>query len=542
MSRLTTRKKLTLAVFAGITLVYAGLSPGAINNQGYMGGNVTAASQIVSTLGSWLTLHSGPEPVKIPRHGLLEPVFEIPFILVSRILFGHSPEWDDRLVSLQPILATSLLCALVFVWVRKITASDAWAYTLALATAFTTILWPYAYMAMEPTQSLFLFLAGYLALGAETRNTWRRWIAIALCAGVAISVKANGAALVPAMACLILTQLRRTRTDGERGPLSWRKPVVLIAILGPLYGLSAFTRWLSPWYLWWSNLSNFRATMVPVPYMPLNLLSLFGSANKGLFVYCPITMLSLFLIPKAYKEDKCTTLFAGLVLAFSAIGCSVLIYWSDETWGPRYLHVAIAPLIICLALAIRRIQFRLGAKAVLAALASWGLVVGFLGAFFYYGLLQGVAAATSPSTLEQLQGDVQWNPILFHARLFKLWLRSSDAPVQDDDYWPAEPHYWMNDPNRQIPYNPMNIRGLARPQALLVKNWGARTASSDGVLWWLCLASLLSGAGALVWSGYRIAGETDTAPAGEVVQAGAGGDQATTGRAAPDDQERGRSS
>src|SRR5262252_5019612 len=125
MSRLTTRKKLTLAVFAGITLIYAGLSPGSISNQGYMIGNLTAASQIVSTLGTWLTLHSGPEPIKIPRHGLLEPVFEIPFILVSRILFGHSPEWDDRLVSLQPILATSVLCVVAFLWVRRVTSSEA---------------------------------------------------------------------------------------------------------------------------------------------------------------------------------------------------------------------------------------------------------------------------------------------------------------------------------------------------------------------------------------------------------------------------------
>src|SRR5215471_18808937 len=112
-------------------------------------------------------------------------------------------------------------------------------------------------MAMEPTQSLFLFLAGYLTLGSDTRSTWRRWIAIALCGGIAISVKANGAALVPAIALLALTQLRGTRAGGGR--FSWRMPVVLVAILGLLYGLSAFTRWLSPWYLWWSNLSNFRA-------------------------------------------------------------------------------------------------------------------------------------------------------------------------------------------------------------------------------------------------------------------------------------------
>jgi hypothetical protein len=546
MSRLNLRKNLALAVFAGITLVYAGLSPGVVANQGYMSGNIRASSQIVANLGSWLTFHHGTEPVMIPRHGLVELVFEIPFILVSRILFGHSPEWDDHLVSLQPVLATSLLCALVFVWVRKITASDAWAYTLALATGFTTIFWPYAYMAMEPTQSLFLFLAGYLALGAETRNTWRRWVAIALCGGVAIGVKANGAALVPAIAFLMIVQLRRTRiASATAGRSYWSKPFVLVAILGMLYGFSAYSRWLSPWHLWWSNVSNFRETMAPAPIMPLNLLSLFGSANKGLLMYCPLTLLALALVPKAYKEDKSATFFAGLVLAFSAIGCSVLIYWSDETWGPRYLHVAIAPLIICLALAIRRIQFRLGARALLAALVSWGLVVGFLGAFFYYGILQGVAAATSPSTLEQLQGDVQWNPVLFHARLFKLWLRSSDAPVQDDDYWPAEPHYWMNDPNRQTPFTPMNIRGLAKPQALLFKNWGARTASSDGILWWLCLASLLSGGGALVWSGYRIRRETHTAPGGEVAQAGAAADQATAPRdaqAAPDAEERGRPS
>src|SRR5262249_18748540 len=160
-------------------------------------------------------------------------------ILVSRVLFGHSPEWDDRLVALQPVLATSVLCVIVFLWVRRITSSEAWAYALALVTGFSTIFWPYAYMAMEPTQSLFLFLAGYLTLGTDARSTWRRWVAIALCGGVAISVKGNGAALAPAIGFLALTQLRRTRTDGRRGGFSWRKPAVLVAILGLLYGLSA---------------------------------------------------------------------------------------------------------------------------------------------------------------------------------------------------------------------------------------------------------------------------------------------------------------
>ena len=68
---------------------------------------------------------------------------------------------------------------------------------------------------------------------------------------------------------------------------------------------------------------------------------------------------------------------------------SFLEMWSDETWGPRYLHSALGPLVLCFAASRRSRPLHLRTEAPLAAAVLLGLGVSFLGTLFYYGSLGG---------------------------------------------------------------------------------------------------------------------------------------------------------
>src|SRR5207253_5615063 len=104
------------------------------------------------------------------------------------------------------------------------------------------------------------------------------------------------------------------------------------------------------------------------------------------------------------------------------IGSAVVSWWSEETWGPRYLHSAVAPLLLCLAAARRDRPFRLKREVPLAALAGCGLFVSFLGVTFYYGLLHRAALASTRSNLETIQNDPGWNHVRFNLELLRTWI------------------------------------------------------------------------------------------------------------------------
>src|SRR5206468_6773775 len=129
--------------------------------------NLIASDQIASNIVNWITLNHVATGIDWPRHGFLELVFEVPFLLVSRLLSGSSAESADRILAIEPVLVTSLLVTLVFTWVHRITSSLVWGYCLALIAGLSTMLWPYAYIGLETTQSLFLLLSGFLALSSE---------------------------------------------------------------------------------------------------------------------------------------------------------------------------------------------------------------------------------------------------------------------------------------------------------------------------------------------------------------------------------------
>src|SRR5262249_29150468 len=113
----------------------------------------------------------------------------------------------DFFLSLQPCLMTAALLTVLFLWLRKL-CSPGVSLLVTLAGAFTTMLWPYAYIGLEVKQSFMLLAAGYLGLGCGKARGWMRVLLFATVCGMALTVKSVGIVLGLAIAFLLYVQFR----------------------------------------------------------------------------------------------------------------------------------------------------------------------------------------------------------------------------------------------------------------------------------------------------------------------------------------------
>jgi hypothetical protein len=461
----------SLIFFVGVFLLLLSFSPGSIREMGYTGQDLRACNQLLASAGETLTLRPVTPPTQWSRNGVLSLLPHVPFLLASRLFFGNDPIRENQVVAFEPVLATSLLLLVMFLWGRRLCSSELWSLGLTLAAGFSTLLWPYAYIGLETTQSLFLLCAAYLAIESGPPRRWPRTLLFAACCVMALTAKSTGAFLIPAVAFLICGYFRRPQSaaSGEAGVSRGKLVVVVVAVAG-LFFLNYWTR-----TFFWARFGGTRVFLShwlvrdPIAYLS-NLLSFFGSPNKGLVFYAPAALLSLWLLPRVMTQNRPLALFALLTLFGLAGGFSLLKDWSDETWGPRYLHSALAPLFLCLAAGLREPSVRRKLRWPLAGLAAAGLSISFLGVLFYYGSLHQVCLSASQSTLEALQGDPVWNHARFNARLMRILSRRLGRSETPAETWvPA--HIWFLKPPPGSPPAPtVDLAPYARPQPLILRD------------------------------------------------------------------------
>jgi hypothetical protein len=455
--------------FAGVALLYLSLSPFSIAGQGYALEEMTACRQLLD----------GAPSVDWPRHGGVGLLFQCPFLAASRALPGSSAHREDRFLSTQPVLATAAIATILFVWCSRLSGSVLGGYALALLAGFATMLWPYAYIGLETTQALFLLLTGFLALGPPPARKWRHALALGACAAVAVTAKSNGVMLIPAVGYLLFAY--RSRQPSGGAPAALAASLAAAALLGNSVLREAA----------WVRFGGSAAFLGPlltdsVLSPPFNLLAFFGSPNKGLVVYAPLAVLGLLALPRAWAAERSVAIFAGLSIGGLALGFSLLEVWSDETWGPRYLHSGIGPLVLCLAAAWRGESLPLRRAAPLLAAAVLGFFVSLLGALFYYGALYGVATGTAPLTVRVLQGDFTWNHVRFNARLFDAWVRNLRGRATEPVHLSPPRSFDFSDPTSAPAWRAVDLRPRARPQPLLLRSPAVRARAA-------CASFLLAG-------------------------------------------------
>jgi hypothetical protein len=427
----------------------------------------------------------------MPANGILEPVLEIPLMLLAQ---PFNETWRDRMSSLEPILFISLAVLIVFIWSRQL--NPPWALPLTLIFALATTIWPYAYIGIEPAQLFFLLLSGYLALSSDSPRTWKTALAFAMSCGLALSLTSTGTALTPAIGFLLICYFRPAWKQGMLSTQSYLLQTAALAVPSVvLYPISAYSRGFAE--IWQGKSFRLQDFLVGDPAaILLNAISLFISTNKGFLIYCPVVLVCLLALRPTFRTNRSVVIFAGLVLLGQVAIASVTYFWADETWGPRYLQCTIAPLFIVLAASKAGRPLVVRRELALAAFSLWGLLMSVVGNMFPYHTLQRVALASSPSTIEQLQYDARWNPIRFNLNLLKQRLR----PSQDIN-WPHVGHPTPPlTPESSTEVHPVSLTPYTTLQPYLLASWRHWRGAPDLLLWLLCSAALIVGPVLLVLS------------------------------------------
>jgi hypothetical protein len=210
-------------------------------------------------------------------------------------------------------------------------------------------------------------------------------------------------------------------------------------------------------------------------------------------------------------------IFALLVLAGLMGGYSLLTCWADENWGPRYLHSAIPPLVLCIAAIRQGVALRLRTAGGVALLTAAGFFVSALGAMYWYASLHHVAVLTGQNTLEWIHGDPVWNHIKFNARLLLVGLKPDD---DGDVYWAPKHQWYFQAPKEAPKWIPVDLsvtrdqvgRRIAVPQSFIAQRSGQSETATEKIVMALMAAGFVVGVAILVLLAREIRRQPTTAP------------------------------
>jgi len=453
------RHRAPALLLSGVALLYLALSPWRIYDRGYNGQDFRAADAGIRSGVGLLAGRGWNPPSTWSRHGILGFASHVPFVVAGGLLFGADTPGARVFASLEPLLETVALLGILLAWARRL-GTPARALAVTLGAAFTTMLWPYAYIGLETTQSLALLAAGYLALASPPPFSRGRTAGFVTAAIFAVCAKSTGVFLVPAVAFLGF-EFFRGRT--EERPRKARVAMLAAALgTGLVFAVNAWTREFF-WRRFGGSWTNFRHSLIRDPFLFLaHAVSLVASPNKGLLFYAPLAVLGLFGLRRVVAGRPRTGAFVALTFGGLVAGFSLLKIWADETWGPRYLHAAVVPLMLCLAVpggdAARVIRRLLATCAALL-----GGAVSLLGVLFVYGGPYDAASAAGQNTLEAIQGDVVWNPIRFAVRILGVALHPAGSHL-----WVASHYWWFVRPPGSAPEPVVDLAKYAHFQSRLL--------------------------------------------------------------------------
>lgn len=505
LAKLTPARQTAVLLFFGLSGFYLSLSPAGIAGQGYTGEEINSGLRMLAVVNAWMKRRPIP-PMVWSRHGPIPVFFDLPFIKLGKIFLS-----PDFMLSFQPVLLTAMLVAILYVWLRNL-CSPGMSLLLTMSGALGTMLWPYAYISLETKQTLFVFLAGYLALASGEMRKWLRVVFFAIICGLAVTLKSTGIVLFPAIAYGVYVQFRG----------NWRscraQVLIVIIVTGGIWAIGVLTRN----YYWGpqgGGLNSLRTWLTDSPLQFFtNVIGLFGSPTKGLFVYAPILLVTLYAVPRAYRTHRPIVIYTLLVTGGTLALLAPLSTPVDETWGPRYFHTSVPLLLLCVGAAWPRFRWRRDIP--LVALAALGLLISFLGAFYYYGVQDIAAARAGQNTMEWMTGDTDWNHVIFNARLFRIWRKGGTRPVL---WTPKHTWVWSPPPGAQE-WNSIDLRDFCQPQSFMVRFWNAPKPGVLLVVFRMYVISLLLGLLLLTWAVVRTLMEYRRSPIGELaaVAEGAG--------------------
>jgi len=435
------------------------------------------------------------------RTGLLQPLLEAPFYAAGHFIDGHFG-WGNglpfRLVLLwfyNPFVAALGALAL-FALVYLTRRSVGWAAAIAALFVLASIAWPYSKIGMETTFMSAVIAAFALAAWARANPTALSWGLTGLATGAAASTKPYAIVILLPVAILLWQTFRSL--DRER------RLRLAAAIVLPLLAWGIAIGWYN-WYRFGGITKSGYSTGYEVSLsLPLNFLGLFFSPGKGLIFYSPLVILGALGFPALWRRDRSLALALLAMLASLALIVGGPTYWSDETWGPRYIVPAAWTLLVPIAwwadsglkrrllMAVAVVGVLVQVVAVSTQYARYvGIVHGLTGVPIYEG-----RAGLDPQRIPYGDDPTRWVPELSALLVQSESLISTEVVSRfggdglDVTYHPFEGRSRtlnLSDPSLlpELDFwwkGPVDTSAAQAVSALLL----LLALLSGGALWWVC--------------------------------------------------------
>jgi hypothetical protein len=269
----------------------------------------------------------------IGRAGLTDPLVRVPFYLAgwgADQLEDHSASWKwrERAFWFASPFYVAIGVAFFFLAALEVTRSRRWALALAGLFAVGSLAWPYSKIGMEGVLMTALLVMFYGVLRARRSPRLWPWALAGFGAGAALADKPYGLfAVVPLLALLIPTLRRATPPERLRRIAVLGLPLLAWGVAFALYNHTRTGSFFD------TGRNSAELTLAA----PLNFVGFFLSPGKGLVFFSPLVVVGALGLTALYRRDRrlAVAIVSAIVGAVSIV--AALRFWSDESWGPRYI-------------------------------------------------------------------------------------------------------------------------------------------------------------------------------------------------------------
>jgi hypothetical protein len=274
---------------------------------------------------------------QIGRAGLPSVLVKVPFYAAGRAIdsVAGGQTWQVRMFWFALPAVAALGAVFFFLAAFKLTGSSGWALALTGMFAAGSLSWAYSKAGMETVLTTGALLTFAAVLHAQAGSSWKPWVAAGFGAGMVIADKPYGLLAIAAMLALLVKPWREASpAERRRYLLALAVPLVLWAAAMAGYNLTRTGSMLDTG----RNEPGFTLAF------PFNAAGFLVSPGKGLVWYSPLVIIGLLGLWRLWPRREAKAILAAIAAA--VLVASVLPFWSDETWGPRYIAwVAWLPLL-----------------------------------------------------------------------------------------------------------------------------------------------------------------------------------------------------
>lgn len=283
-------------------------------------------------------------------HGLGASLAMIPFYLCGEWTAGFFPQLPETqihhfFISLMNPMITALTCLMMFLFMKQLRVSEKNAFFISCIFGLFTQAFPYSKVSFDVVLTAFLYVtAAYIVIryGQSTRSGWTFFVGCFL--GFALLTRVATLIILPLFALYIYGKLREKQLPLFKISIKMSLfiiPIVAIMIVICWYNTIRFGIFFEDGH------ATDSAVKLTTPVVVGFVGQLF-SPGKGLFLYSPILLFSIFGVKTLYRDHKWEALLIVGIIIINVLFHSKLVNWSgDWCWGPRFC-VPIIPFICVL--------------------------------------------------------------------------------------------------------------------------------------------------------------------------------------------------